>query len=145
MHVGLSVPGIALTEGERLKLRFLERRGNTQPGLTLRARIVLACATGQTTAQIARSLKVTPPTVMKWRRRFAIAGLAGLADAPRPGQPRKVTDAKIQQVIARTLGQLPPNAVRWSTRSMGKAEGLTQNAVWRIWTKFGIYPPKFEP
>jgi transposase-like protein len=56
--------------------------------LAERARIVLACAEpGSGVAGVARELGLARDTVRKWRRRFAEAGLAGLADHDRPGRP----------------------------------------------------------
>src|SRR6266702_586070 len=42
---------------------------------------------------------------------------------PRPGQPRKLSDAQIEQVIVRTLESKPPVATHWSTRTMAQAYG----------------------
>ncbi len=38
----------------------------------------------------------------KWRKRFAVGRLDGLADDPRPGPPREITDAVIKDVLVRT-------------------------------------------
>jgi transposase len=108
--------------------------------MALRARIVLRCADGMTNGKVAAKLGVTNTTAGKWRARFAKERLAGLADAPRPGQPRKIGDAKVAEVVTRTLESTPANATHWSTRSMAKACGLTQNAVLRIWQDFGLKP-----
>lgn len=40
----------------------------------------------------------------------AASGLDGLSDEPRPGVPRKITDADVQGVIVRTLEEKPENA-----------------------------------
>lgn len=140
MAIGRPVSAIVLTEDERLKLEELSRRRKTGQGMAVRARIILACAQGLTNGQIAQRQGLSMPTVGKWRSRFATNRLAGLADAPRPGQPRKITDAQVERVVTRTLETLPKNATHWSTRSMAKAEGLTQNAVLRIWRAFGLKP-----
>ena len=108
--------------------------------MALRARIILACGQGLTNGQIAKELKLSMPTVGKWRSRFAADRLRGLADAPRPGQPRKISDAQVEKVVTRTLETLPQNATHWSTRSLAKAEGLSQNAIFRIWRAFGLKP-----
>jgi transposase len=68
----------------------------------------------------------------------------GLLDEPRPGQPRKITDAKVEEVIAKTLESAPRNATHWSTRSMAAEVGLTQTAVSRIWRAFGLQPHRQE-
>ena len=78
--------------------------------------------------------------VTKWRNRFAADRLDGLSDEPRPGQPRKLTDEKVEQVITRTLETAPKDATHWSTRSMAKEVGLSQTAVSQIWRAFGLQP-----
>ena len=57
-----------------------------------------------------------------------------------PGQPRKITDAQVDEVITKTLESAPKNATHWSTRSMAKETGLSQTAVSRIWRAFGLKP-----
>jgi len=73
-----------------------------EAGLAVRARIVLACAEpGSVNEQVAAELGVSALTVGKWRRQFAAAGLAGLADAARPGRPKAgldLTDAERGQL-----------------------------------------------
>ena len=52
-----------------------------------RARIVLRSAEGAPIERVAGEVGVAIMTVKLWRRRYAQAGLADLADAPRPGHP----------------------------------------------------------
>jgi transposase len=140
MPVGRPVANITLSAEERAKLEELARRRKTGQAMALRARLVLDCASGLTNGAVAEKRSVTLPTVGKWRSRFAKDRLAGLSDAPRPGQPRKISDAKVEEVVTRTLETTPENATHWSTRTMAKASGLTQNAVLRIWHAFGLKP-----
>jgi transposase len=70
--------------------------------------------------------------------------LDGLVDEPRPGQPRKITDAKVEEVIVKTLESTPGDATHWSTRSLAREVGLTQSAVHRIWRAFGLQPHRQE-
>lgn len=140
MPVGRPVSKITLSDEERSKLVDLARRRKTSQAVALRAQIVLACAEGLNNGQVAKKFQLSLPTVGKWRRRFAQDRLAGMADAPRPGQPRKITDAKVEEVVTRTLESVPKDATQWSTRSMAKASGLTQNAILRIWRAFGLKP-----
>ena len=83
-------------------------------------------------------------TVAKWRGRFEAERLDGLVDEPRPGQPRTITDAMVDEVITRTLESAPKDATHWSTRSMAAEVGLTQSAVHRIWKAFGLQPHRAE-
>jgi transposase len=129
-----------LTDDERMKLADWSRRPTAAQRLALRANIVLAAAAGRPNAAIAADLRVTAPTVRKWRTRFAEARLAGLADEPRPGAPRTITDAQVEAAVTRTLESRPANATHWSTRALARDLGLSQTAVSRIWRAFGLKP-----
>jgi transposase len=140
MRTGRPKKELILSSEERTKLEMIIRRPKTSQSTALRAAIVLDCASGISNTGVARKRRVTVATVGKWRQRFVAQRLGALGDAPRPGQPRKITDAKIEEVISRTLEKRPPAATHWSTRSMAKASGLTQNAIVRIWRAFGLKP-----
>jgi transposase len=140
MAIGRPKKALLLDAEEREKLVTLSRRPKTDQRTALRARIVLGCAEGATNAEVAKALGLTQATVCKWRRRFVDLRLGGLVDAPRPGQPRKITDKKIEEIVTRTLEKRPTGATHWSTRSMARASGLNQNAIVRIWRAFGLKP-----
>jgi transposase-like protein/transposase len=77
---------LVLAEEDRAELARWAQ--GSSPMLAGRARIVLACAEpGSGVARVAAELGLTRMTVRKWRRRFAEAGLPGLADHDRPGRP----------------------------------------------------------
>jgi transposase len=78
---------LTLAGDERAQLVTLIRRPKTAQRLALRARIVVAAADGCSNTDIAAALRVTLPTVGKWRARFLNRRLDGLADEPRPGPP----------------------------------------------------------
>jgi transposase len=131
---------IELTADERERLESWSRRHNSAQALALRARIVLAAADGLGNAEIGRRLSIKRDTARKWRDRFSVDRLDGLLDEPRPGQPRKITDRQVEEVIVKTLETTPKDATHWSTRSMAREVGLTQSAVHRIWKAFGLQP-----
>lgn len=131
---------IELSEDERAQLERWARRHTSAQALALRSRVVLLAADGLNNSEIAERLGVHRPMVRKWRGRFAEHRLDGLSDEPRPGQPRKITDEKIEEVIVKTLESKPKNATHWSTRSMAAEAGLTQTAVSKIWRAFGLKP-----
>jgi len=112
--------------------------------LALRARIVLVCADGYRTKEVAQQLKVHPGTVAKWRRRYHERGIEGLRDEPRPGAERSITDAQIEAVIDATLQKPPPRGNRWTIRSMADAIGMSPAAVQRIWQVHGIRPDRLD-
>jgi transposase len=131
---------IELSEDERAQLESWARRHTSAQALALRSRVVLLAAAGLNNTEIAERLGVHRPMVRKWRGRFAEHRLDGLTDEPRPGQPRKITDEKVEEVITRTLESTPKDATHWSTRSMAKEVGLTQTAISQIWRAFGLQP-----
>ena len=136
--------GVALTAGEREQLESYVRRSKTARALAQRAEIVLLCAEGKSNIDVARTLRISQPTVGKWRRRFIERRLEGLCDDARSGAPRKILDAAIEALVARTLETTPHGATHWSTRSMAKATGISRNRVSEIWRAFGLQPHRSE-
>jgi transposase len=92
---------LVLSEAERRTLENWAKRRKTAQGLALRARIVLACADGAPNIAVAARLGVSRTTVTKWRTRFLGRRCDGLADEPRPGVPRTITDAQVEEVVVR--------------------------------------------
>ena len=137
---GPKLPEVALTDQERTTLEGWARRRSSSQALAERCRIVLACASGASNTEVAQRLGVARSTVIKWRSRFLTRRLEGLVDEPRPGAPRKLTDAHIERVIVTTLETTPIDATHWSTRSLARALGMNQTAVSRIWRAFGLKP-----
>ena len=132
---------MVLSDVERDTLLGWARRAKTSQALALRAKIVLACAEGVTNKDVAARLGIWPQTVSKWRARFVKDRLAGLADEPRPGAARTITDEQVETVIVKTLEETPANGdTHWSTRSMARATGMSQTAISRIWRAFGLKP-----
>src|SRR4029434_4960712 len=137
---GPKLPELALSDEERATLQRWARRAKTSQALAERCRIVLACAEGASNIEVATRLGSSRRTVTKWRSRFVARRLEGLADEPRPGAPRKITDEQIEQVLVTTLETTPKDATHWSTRSLARALGMNQTAVSRIWRAFGLKP-----
>lgn len=77
---------ITLCESERVEL--VRRAGLADRRSAERARIILACAEGMSNAGVAWAVGGAVTTVAKWRRSFAVEGMAGLADVGRLGQPK---------------------------------------------------------
>ena len=141
MPAGRPKVELVLSDVERETLERWSRRAKSSQALALRCRIVLACAEGRNNKDVAAEVGVWPQTVGQWRARFVARRLEGLADEPRPGQPRKIADEQVEAVIVKTLEETPPNNdTHWSTRSMAKAVGLNQTAISRIWRAFGLKP-----
>src|SRR5215831_8965897 len=144
MVIGRPTKPLNVTPEEKEKLTMLARRRKTSQALAMRARIVLSCGDGLTNGEVAKQLRVTGATVCKWRERFRLDRLEGILDEPRPGAPRSITDAQVEEVITTTLESMPANCTHWSTRLMAQKTGLSQSAIVRIWRAFGLQPHRVE-
>jgi transposase len=140
MRTGRPKAELVLTDEEQRELEALAKRRRSASALAQRARMILACASGQDNKTVARRVRVAPATVGKWRSRFIEDRVTGLMDEPRPGAPRKITDEQVEDVIVRTLETTPEGATHWSSRDMAKATGLSHMTVSRIWRAFGLKP-----
>jgi len=139
-RMGRPTVRVVLSDEERETLERWARRPKSSQALAMRCRIVLGAAAGDTNKDIAAGVGCHPATASKWRKRFAELRLDGLVDEPRPGAPRRITDAKVEEVLVRTLETLPADATHWSTRSMAKAAGISPWSVHAIWNAFGLKP-----
>jgi transposase len=144
MAIGRPTKPLNVTPQEKEKLSMLARRPKSAQAIAMRARIVLGCNDGLNNGEVAKRLRITGATVCKWRERFRVERLEGLLDEPRPGAPRSISDARVEEVITKTLESMPGNSTHWSTRLMATKTGLSQTAIVRIWRAFGLQPHRVE-
>jgi transposase len=144
MRSGRPKAALVVTAEQREQLESLVRRRTTAQALALRARIILSCADGGDNTQVAKRLDIYRQTVGRWRTRFIQSGVDGLLDEPRPGAPRKISDAAVEKVVTLTLETRPKDATHWSTRSLAKKAGLSRSSIARIWRAFGLRPHRSE-
>jgi transposase len=144
MRTGRPKQPLHLTKEDRERLDSVAHRARSQTLLARRARVVLACAEGLSNQMVAKKLRCSTGMVGKWRARFLKAGMEGLYDEPRPGAPRKVSDAQVEQVVIQTLESTPRGETHWSTRGLAKATGLSRMTISRIWHAFGLEPHRSD-
>ena len=132
---------IEVTEDERKMLTQWSRSRKTSARLVQRGKIVLEAADSKQNKQIARELKITEPTVGKWRHRFAEHRLAGI-EKVLTGRGRKPTvRAELEaKIVEKTTQELPPNATEWSTGKLAKALNTDKSMVHRVWKDNGLKP-----
>ena len=93
---------------EERTLRRLAHARHAPASLIQRARIITASWDGASVPELAQRLGCHPKTVYKWLHRFNDAhGLDGLADLPRPGLPRRITETERGRIIALARSQPP--------------------------------------
>src|SRR5512134_1368303 len=74
---------IQLAAGDRERLEKLVRDRNTPQKAVWRARIALLAGDGVGAVAVARQVGKSLPSVRRWRRRYASAGVEGLLKDPR--------------------------------------------------------------
>jgi transposase len=135
----LSVP-----EADQTVLRAIVRAPTSEQRRVMRARIVLRAADGVANQHVARELGVALMTVKLWRRRYSEAGIAGLADAPRPGHPPTYGREERDRVMALAMGPPPEGTSHWSVRHMATETGMSPSTVHRLFRERGLQPHRTE-
>lgn len=94
-----------LTEDELEKIEQVIER-DSRPKVVRRATCIRLLHLGYVPEEVARMMRVGYSTLYKWHQRWRKQGLAGLADQPRSGRPRKA-DPVYLQALEETLEQEP--------------------------------------
>jgi transposase len=129
---------LACTETEQLLLEKIRDQASTPQKMSLRARIVLACAAGTPRNAIARSEKVTVNTVRHWAEAFSKKGLLGLHDRPRSGR-KPHHGMKLRERVLLELEKPPPKGQStWDGRALARLLHVSPHAVWRVLRAEGI-------
>jgi transposase len=145
MGMGRPKAALILSEAEQAQLSSFARSRSMPAALSLRARMVLACAAGQANSAVARRFESTNATVGKWRRRFVEDRISGLYDELRPGKPRSIDDERIASLIRKTLQKKPKDgSTHWSVRAAAAESGISKSSVQRYFQLFGLKPHRSQ-
>ena len=130
---------LVLRDGDQARLERMTRSATGAAAAAQRARIVLLAADGVANYVIAERVGVSRPTVNLWRSRYVEGGIAGLADEPRPGRPRRI-DRSV--VLTATLTAPPASlgVTHWSSRLLAARLKIDHATVAGIWKEYGIKP-----
>ncbi|WP_397448278.1 IS630 family transposase [Pseudomonas sp. NA-150] len=129
-----------LTPSDHATLQDWTQQESLAKRLGPRARILLTLADGFTPKEVCDQLHISPPVVFKWRKRFLEAGLEGLNDRPRSGQPRKLSSQKVKEILTLTTQRVPREATHWSVRLMAKYAAVTAWQVRQAWAASDFKP-----
>src|SRR6516165_5626780 len=127
---------LVLSAQERAYLERQVGRHRVARSLSERCRVILRCAEGLASKEVAAELGLHEHTVGKWRRRFLKDRCDGLLDEARPGRPRTIDDDQVAVVIERTLRTTPVDATHWSI--------LSHTTIRRMWVAFGLQPHRSQ-
>ena len=136
---------VIVSSEERARLAAVIADRNRPRKHVDRARIVLYSAERLAAAEVARRAGVSRPTVWRWQRRFAEAGIDGLLGdkTRRPGMA-PLPQATIARVLAATCAEPPGTATHWTGRAMAKAAGISLGSVQRIWAAHRLQPHRLR-
>lgn len=81
---------------------------------------------------------------MQWRKRYLEAGIEGLSDLPRSGQPLKLGPEKINEILTLTTRRIPQEATHWSVRLMAKYARVTTWQVRQVWAASDLKPHRLK-
>jgi len=114
---------IALSDAEIRALRKVITSGRQNARTITRARILLLSHQGKTNRAIVDALGCAPRNVTDVRKRYDDRGSidAVLTDAPRPGQPKKITPSHEAFVIATACTKAPDGHSHWTLPELRKA------------------------
>ncbi|HUY14199.1 MAG TPA: helix-turn-helix domain-containing protein [Terriglobia bacterium] len=119
---------VHLPQPHRKELQALLRGGLQPVRVVLRALALLQLATGQTAAQVAANLDLTPKAVRQIGGRYRQRGLErALYDRPRPGAVPALDASQRQRIVAMVSSDPPEGYGRWTVRL------IAQEAVKRQW------------
>jgi transposase len=119
--------------GEERALRRLASARHAPASLIQRARIVTASWDGASVAELAQRLGCHSKTVYKWLHRFNARGLDGLADLPRPGLPRRISEHQRGRII-QLAGSEPPGRLHQGGEGLLAPDQPQAPARW-TWTR----------
>jgi transposase len=132
---------VVLPPADRAQLTDVVANGNTPQKLAVRARLMLLLADHGRPSHIARRLALSRNHVHYWMRRYLALGVSGvLRDAPRPGRRKRITAAQIADIVNATLTTTPPGKTHWSTRTMARAQKVSEKTIRNIWHQHGLQP-----
>lgn len=131
---------IQLSRKEREYLQGIIRHEKRNVRIVTRARILLLSHKSEGRDVIAAKLEIGRSTVQRVRDRYREGGLdRALHDAPRPGQPPKITEAGEAHLVALATSSPPAGEEKWTLELLkermvkdGKApQDITTVALWK--------------
>jgi transposase len=143
------VKRIEVPAEDRSELEWIVRAVSAEVRMVERARIVLCAAEGLKGEEIAERLGCSLPTVVKWRGRYARAGLEGLRDAPRSGRPLTHGPEVRALLIAKACTrpqetEQGQRRERWTYRELGAEVGMSESQAHVILSRAQIKPHRTD-
>jgi transposase-like protein len=120
---------LELTAQERGDLEAVVASRSPRHGLVRRAHMILLTESGVSIRETARRVKVTPPAVTNWRKRFRKQRLTGLHNQLKSGRPRKHSEEDVAVLLNAALARRPSPETIYVERNCRLDPGQTR-APW---------------
>lgn len=110
---------INLESEQKKELLDIVTKGKASARIIRRAHTILMASEGQSDEMIAKTLRISIPTVERTRKQFCLDSKSvNLADRPRSGKPPKITSTAEAYLIATTCSDAPEGFVRWTLKML---------------------------
>ncbi|OGG73178.1 hypothetical protein A3A38_04740 [Candidatus Kaiserbacteria bacterium RIFCSPLOWO2_01_FULL_53_17] len=139
---------IRLSEAQITKLQNITTKGRHKTHVVVRARVLLLSQRAVSKNEIAHRLDIDRSTVQAVRKRFHEGGLdRALHDAPRSGQPPKITEKVEAHLVAIACSSPPTGYDSWTLEMLQKKliddkklMSISTVAIWQHLHNRGIKP-----
>ena len=113
---------VNLSPEDSNKLMAVTKHGSNNVRVVTRARILILSHQGKTNSEIAESLNCAPRMICNVRQKYLTEKdiLKAIADAERPGQPKKVKDVHEAYVVALACTNPPKGHNHWTLPELKK-------------------------
>jgi len=147
---------IAIPDTEKRQLQQIIHKGVANTHVITRARVIELADAGKTDKEIYGALGLAVSTPYDIRKRYHEGGLQkALYDAPRPGQPRKLTGVQEAKIVALACTKAPKGYTHWTMDLLTEevhtqGMGIGRTAVWKVllrndtkpWRKKNVVYPR---
>jgi transposase len=130
---------LTVTKQQRAELESMIKRPTAEQRMVRRCRVILCRLEGLSQEETARKVGMSRPAVNSWEKRFVAQGLGGLNERKRSGRKPSLNE-EIKEAIITEATRPPKGRTHWSTRSMARAKGVSNQTVHRLWKSNEIKP-----
>ncbi len=139
---------ITLTNQEKSQLIEITKKGKHSVRVVKRASVLLKSESGLIDEEIASRAEISKSTVERIRARFSEGGIdRALYDAPRTGQPAKITAKVEAHLVAVACSNPPEGRIKWTLELLQKRlvkdkkiKSISKVAIFKHLSKRGIKP-----
>lgn len=115
------------------------KRPTAEQRMVRRYQVILCRSIGLSQEETGIKVGMSRQSVNSWEKRFVAEGFDGLNERKRSGRKPSL-DEKIKEEIITEATRPPKGRTHWSTRSMAKAKGVSNQTVHRLWKSNEIKP-----